>query len=200
MPGMPHFLAEADVVATYEEITGVELGDLHWYHVYNAVQWCIVFMRTGARQIHFGEIERPEDIETLFHHKPLMERLLERGRRVSMSGISPLDEFPLHQAPLPLAWANSSDRNFYDRSYFNAHDRTGDIMVITGLGYYPNLGTKDAFVLVARNGKQTAVHLSDLIDQDRLNPHVGNYRIEVPDPLQEGPDRPRGDRGHVAST
>ncbi|GAW51582.1 MULTISPECIES: phosphotransferase family protein [unclassified Nocardioides] len=76
LPGMPHFLVEADVVAAYEEIAGVELGDLHWYHVYNAVQWCIVFMRTGARQIHFGEIERPADIETLFHHKPLMERLL----------------------------------------------------------------------------------------------------------------------------
>jgi aminoglycoside phosphotransferase (APT) family kinase protein len=76
MPGMPHFLAEADVVAAYEEMTGVELGDLHWYHVYNGVQWAIVFMRTGARQIHFGEIERPDDIESLFHHKPLLERLL----------------------------------------------------------------------------------------------------------------------------
>ena len=29
-----------------------------------------------------------------------------------MNDISPLDEFPLHQAPLPLAYANSSDRNF----------------------------------------------------------------------------------------
>ena len=76
LPGMPHFLREEDVVATYAERAGVEVGDLHWYHVYNAVQWCIVFMRTGARQIHFGEIERPEDLETLFHHKPLMERLL----------------------------------------------------------------------------------------------------------------------------
>jgi len=76
MPGMPHFMREDDVKATYEELTGVRLGDLTWYHLYNAVQWCIVFMRTGARQIHFGEIERPEDIETLFHHKPLMERLL----------------------------------------------------------------------------------------------------------------------------
>src|SRR6478752_9367840 len=108
-----------------------------------------------------------------------------KQERDDMSGISPLDEFPLHQAPLPLAWANSSDRNFYDRSYFNAHDRTGDIMVITGLGYYPNLGTKDAFVLVSRNGKQTAVHLSDVMDQDRLNPHVGNYRVEVADPLKQ---------------
>jgi aminoglycoside phosphotransferase (APT) family kinase protein len=76
MPGMPHFLREEDVVATYTDLTGVRVGDLHWYHLYNAVQWCVVFMRTGARQIHFGEIERPDDIETLFHHKPLVERLL----------------------------------------------------------------------------------------------------------------------------
>ncbi len=78
MPGMPHFLREQDVVATYEEITGAALGDLTWFHVYNAVQWCIVFMRTGARSIHFEEIERPDDIETLMHHKGLMESILQR--------------------------------------------------------------------------------------------------------------------------
>jgi aminoglycoside phosphotransferase (APT) family kinase protein len=76
MPGMPHLLREEDVVATYEELTGVEVGDLDWYHVYNAVQWCVVFMRTGARQIHFGEIERPDDIETLMHHKSLLDGVL----------------------------------------------------------------------------------------------------------------------------
>lgn len=76
LPGMPDFLTEADVVATYERLTGVEIGDLTWYHVYNGLQWCIVFMRTGARQIHFGEIERPDDIEALFHCKPLVERIL----------------------------------------------------------------------------------------------------------------------------
>ena len=99
--------------------------------------------------------------------------------------VGPLDEYPLHQVPLPLEWAGSSDRNFYDRSYFNAHDRTGDIMVITGMGYYPNLGTKDAFMLVRRGDTHTAVHLSDAIDGDRLNQHVGNYRVEVIDPLQK---------------
>ena len=77
MPGMPHFLREEDVKAEYERVSGVQLGDLHWYHVYNGVQWAIVFMRTGARQIHFGEIERPDDVESLFHHKPLLDRLLE---------------------------------------------------------------------------------------------------------------------------
>ncbi|MQW76002.1 hypothetical protein GHK92_08955 [Nocardioides sp. dk4132] len=98
--------------------------------------------------------------------------------------IGPLDEYPLHQAPLPIGWPASSDRNFYDRSYFNAHDRSGEIFVITGLGYYPNLGTKDAFLLVAREGRQTAVHLSDLCDGDRLHQRVGGYRLDVVEPLQ----------------
>ncbi|HEX9499479.1 MAG TPA: hypothetical protein VF926_14170, partial [Mycobacterium sp.] len=62
--------------------------------------------------------------------------------------LGPTDEFPIHQIPQPIAWPGASDRNFYDRSYLNAHDRTGGIFLITGIGYYPNLGVKDAFVLV----------------------------------------------------
>jgi aminoglycoside phosphotransferase (APT) family kinase protein len=76
MPGMPHFMREEDVVATYEAATGAKLGDLSWYHLYNATAWCVVFMRTGARQVRFGEIERPDDIESLFHCKPLVERVM----------------------------------------------------------------------------------------------------------------------------
>lgn len=76
LPGMPGFLAEADVKAAYERISGAELGELSWYHLYNGVIWCIVFMRTGLRQIHFGEIERPDDVESLFHCRPLIEQLL----------------------------------------------------------------------------------------------------------------------------
>ena len=76
LPGMPDFLREADVVAEYERVTGVRLAPLAWFHVRNAAQWCIVFMRTGARQIHFGEIERPDDIESLMFNKPLLEELL----------------------------------------------------------------------------------------------------------------------------
>jgi hypothetical protein len=99
--------------------------------------------------------------------------------------ISPADEFPVHQLPLPVAWPGSSDRNFYDRSYLNAHDRSGDIFLITGIGYYPNLGVKDAFVLVRRGDTQTAVHLSDALDGDRLNQRVNGYRVEVTEPLHK---------------
>lgn len=98
--------------------------------------------------------------------------------------IGPLDEYPLHQVPLPMSWVGTSDRNFYDRCYLNAHDRTGNLFFITGLGYYPNLGVKDAYALLRRGGEQTAVHLSDEIGEERMNQSVGAYRIEVTDPLR----------------
>ena len=54
--------------ATYAELTGVELGDLHWFYVYSGVIWACVFMRTSARRVQFGEIEKPDDVESLFYH------------------------------------------------------------------------------------------------------------------------------------
>jgi aminoglycoside phosphotransferase (APT) family kinase protein len=78
MPGLPDVLRADDVRATYSARSGVEVGDLRWFEIYSAVIWGVVFMRTGARQVHFGELpEIPEDIETLFHHAPLMRSLLE---------------------------------------------------------------------------------------------------------------------------
>jgi len=77
LPGMPDFLREDDVRSTYAELTGVEVGDLGWYQLYDAVQWGIVFLRTGARQVRFGEIEAPDDVESLMHHRPLFEQLLD---------------------------------------------------------------------------------------------------------------------------
>ncbi|MGV0837472.1 phosphotransferase family protein [Mycolicibacterium thermoresistibile] len=76
LPGMPDFMREDDVRAGYRDLTGVELGDLHWFYVYSAVIWCCVFMRTGARRVHFGEIERPDDVESLFYHASLLRRLI----------------------------------------------------------------------------------------------------------------------------
>ena len=77
MPGLPDVLREEDVRATYEKLTGVQIGDLRWFYIYSGVVWCCVFMRTGARRVHFGEIEQPDDVESLFYHRPLLERLLD---------------------------------------------------------------------------------------------------------------------------
>ncbi|MEB3032137.1 phosphotransferase family protein [[Mycobacterium] nativiensis] len=76
LPGLPQVMREDDVRATYERLTGVELGDLHWFYVYAGVMWAVVFMRTGARRVHFGEMDKPEDPESLFYHAALLKRLI----------------------------------------------------------------------------------------------------------------------------
>jgi hypothetical protein len=96
----------------------------------------------------------------------------------------PLDEYPIHQAPISMRYVATTDRNFYDRCYFNAHDRTGDIFLVTGLGVYPNLGVIDGYATVRKGDHQWAVRCSDALDDRSVNVAVGPYRIEVQEPLQ----------------
>lgn len=101
----------------------------------------------------------------------------------------PLDEYPIHQTPLSLRYVGSTDRNFYDRNYFNAHDRTGDVFLISGFGIYPHLGVKDAYVAVRRGDTQHVVRFSDALDlttkDERMSPAVGGYRLEIIEPLHK---------------
>ncbi|MFE7802706.1 phosphotransferase family protein [Nocardia sp. NPDC057440] len=76
LPGMPDFMRVEDVRTTYAVHSGVELADLTWYTMFAALNYSVVFMRAGGRQIHFGEMERPDDIELLLHHRSLVEELL----------------------------------------------------------------------------------------------------------------------------
>ena len=77
LPSMENFMTTTDIAATYERITGIAPRDLHFYVVYAAVQWGIVFIRTGTRQARFGEIEMPDDVDDLMHHRALLHRLLQ---------------------------------------------------------------------------------------------------------------------------
>jgi aminoglycoside phosphotransferase (APT) family kinase protein len=74
-PGLPDFMRPDDVIAVYERETGHQIRDLEFYAMYAAIQWGIVFLRTGMRQVHFGEIEMPENPEDLMHHRQSLERM-----------------------------------------------------------------------------------------------------------------------------
>ena len=80
LPGLPDVLREDDVRATYRQLTGVELGSLGWFYAYSAVMWACVFMRTGARRVRFGEMEKPDNVESLFYHGALLQRLIGEDR------------------------------------------------------------------------------------------------------------------------
>ena len=76
LPGLPDVMREEDVRAVYTEHSGADLGDLKWFYVYSGVIWCCVFMRTTARRVRFGEMETPEDVESLFYHGSVLKRLI----------------------------------------------------------------------------------------------------------------------------
>jgi aminoglycoside phosphotransferase (APT) family kinase protein len=76
LPGLPDVMREEDVRAVYAEHSGVDLGDLKWFYVYSGVIWCCVFMRTTARRVRFGEMEAPDDVESLFYHGSVLKRLI----------------------------------------------------------------------------------------------------------------------------
>jgi aminoglycoside phosphotransferase (APT) family kinase protein len=76
LPGMPGFLRRDDVVARYFAASGYEPRDLDFYEVYAAVQWAIVFLRTGTRQVRFGEREMPADPDELLYNREPLQRML----------------------------------------------------------------------------------------------------------------------------
>ena len=85
-----------------------------------------------------------------------------------------------------MAYMATSDRNAYDRYYFNAHDRSGDVWLVAGLGIYPNLGVIDAFVAIRHGDHQVTIRSSDALDgHDRMAPAVGPIALEVIEPLEQ---------------
>ena len=97
--------------------------------------------------------------------------------------VSSWDDLPVHQAAEWIAHPATSDRNFYDRYYFNAFDTGGEWIAVMGLGQYPNLGVTDAFITVRRGDQQHVVRSSRPLT-DRSDISVGPLRVEVLEPLK----------------
>ncbi|TXH19238.1 MAG: hypothetical protein E6R00_02110 [Gammaproteobacteria bacterium] len=97
--------------------------------------------------------------------------------------LSALDDLFVHQIPEPVRHVGTSDRNFYDRHYFNVHAARDDFFVILGLGQYPNLATQDAFFSVRRGGRQTTLRSSRRLG-DRGDMGCGPLRVQVLEGLQ----------------
>ena len=66
------------------------------------------------------------------------------------------DDYPVHQTPEPIAIAGS-DRNFYDRYFFNGYSRDGQHFFAVAMGIYPHLNVIDAAFSVIHRGRQSNV-------------------------------------------
>jgi hypothetical protein len=92
--------------------------------------------------------------------------------------LSSMDDYPLHQISEVLRFAGTSDRNFYDRYYFNLHGCSDELFLVLGLGQYPNLAVQDAFACANRKGRHHVVRASRVLG-DRMDTSVGPFRVEV---------------------
>ncbi|MFV0316980.1 MAG: hypothetical protein ACK5O2_08475 [Microthrixaceae bacterium] len=98
--------------------------------------------------------------------------------------LSSFDDYPVHQVAETVRHAHTSDRNFYDRYYFNCHSNDGEGFLIFGLGQYPNLAVTDAFALMVAGSTHRVVRASRELT-DRIDTTVGPLSVEVVRPLQE---------------
>ena len=73
--------------------------------------------------------------------------------------LTPGDDYPLHQTPEPIAFAGT-DRNFYDRYFFNGMSLDGSFFFAVAFGIYPQLDIMDGAFSVLVDGKQHILRVS----------------------------------------
>ena len=97
-----------------------------------------------------------------------------------------LDDFPIHQTSRPLAYPATSDRNFYDRTWFNGYAPDGSFYFGLGMAVYPHREILDcAFSVVERDGRQHCFFGSRRAPRQRTEMAVGPLRLEVVEPLRQ---------------
>ncbi len=100
--------------------------------------------------------------------------------------ITSFDDFCIHQTAMPVAQPAQSDRNFYDRYWFNGIEETsGSWLFEVGFGLYPNRRVMDAHFSVAKGERQYAFHASRRAPKDRRETVVGPLSVEVVEPLRQ---------------
>jgi hypothetical protein len=96
------------------------------------------------------------------------------------------DDYPIHQTPEPIAVPATSDRNVYDRTWFNGYRTDATQFFGLGMAVYPHRGVLDgAFSVVERGGRQHAFYGSRRAPAERTDMSVGPFRIEVVEPLRQ---------------
>ncbi|MEM6651152.1 MAG: hypothetical protein AAGA72_08830 [Pseudomonadota bacterium] len=93
------------------------------------------------------------------------------------------DEYPIHQTPEPIAFSGS-DRNFYDRFFFNGYSADGSVFFAAAFGVYPHLNVMDGAVSILKDGVQKSIHVSRLLGMERMETTVGPLSITVLEPLK----------------
>lgn len=98
--------------------------------------------------------------------------------------ISKGDDYPIHQTPEPVAFSGT-DRNFYDRYFFNGYSRDGEHFFALAMGIYPHIDIIDASFAVIHEGVQHNLRASRVLGAERMDTRVGPISVEVIEPLKK---------------
>ena len=98
--------------------------------------------------------------------------------------ITPADDFPIHQLARPIADVGT-ERNFYDRYFFNGYSSKENIFFGAALCVYPSLNIMDAAFTLAVDGIQHNLRASRILKGDQLNTEVGPIKVKVIEPLNK---------------
>jgi len=98
--------------------------------------------------------------------------------------LSKFDDYPIHQTPEPIAQPATSDRNVYDRYWFNGYARDGGFYFGAALAVYPNRRIMDCAFGIVRDGVQHAFYASRRAPAERGETVVGPFTIAVVEPMR----------------
>lgn len=92
-----------------------------------------------------------------------------------------LDETLLHQVPLPIAQAATSDHRFYDRFFLTVTDPKGSASLGMGMGVYKNMNVVDGFACLALPDRQHNVRVSRPMGNELvMAAHGLSYQVVKP--------------------
>lgn len=93
--------------------------------------------------------------------------------------LSPLDDYMIHQTPDPIRVMWTGDPRAYERYWMACHDPSGEVLVVTGGSFYPNLDRAEAFAIVSHAGRHTTVRAFRRLGVDRSDLKVGPIAPEI---------------------
>ncbi len=99
--------------------------------------------------------------------------------------ITSFDDYCIHQTVKPVAEPSQSDRNFYDRYWFNGFDAEGRYLFEIGFGLYPNRKVMDGHFSVSIGDGQHAFHGSRRAPKERRETVVGPLAVEIVVPMRQ---------------
>lgn len=97
--------------------------------------------------------------------------------------LTKFDDYPIHQTPDPINTPASSDKDVYERYWFNGYSKAGDMYLGVGTALYPHLGIRDCGISLVIDGKQHAFHASMRAGTEPSDLAIGPFNLEIIEPM-----------------